>query len=279
MIGLGRRPDLTPLQRSGDNGMYEMTKDNLAGSLRVIRTLMGAGLSAMLVGLAAVPAHAAPAKATAPSGLTGMWTLKQDNFEKREAPPYTAEARAIAKKKKEETEGGKVISDEGLKCLPNGVPTMMLTEFALEILESPGRVTMISESSPLVRSIYLNRTKATEGLEPMWNGYSVGHWEGKTLVVKTTNFNDRASPLGFAGSVHSATTTLLEKLSLSPDGQTLTDEMTMEDPRYLTRPFTLVRSYDRLPGDAELWEYACEIGGKGWAERFDGDADAAKAGK
>jgi hypothetical protein len=116
------------------------------------------------------------------------------------------------------------------------MPGMMLSEFAIEILETPQRVTIISESSPLVRSVYLNRNKPTEGLEPMWNGYSLGHWEGQTLVIKTSNFNDRPFPLGFGGAIHAPTTTLTERLSLTDGGKTMVDEMTMEDARYLTRP-------------------------------------------
>lgn len=238
---------------------------------------IGAVLAAALV-LPGVPAGAAAAKAKpfSVSKLTGMWTLNQEDFEKHETPPYTPLAAAMRQKQKDEIEGGKVISDEGLKCLPNGVPSMMLGEFAIEILETPQRVTIISESSPLVRSVYLNRTRPTEGLEPMWNGYSVGHWDKGTLVIKTTNFNDRPFPLGFGGAVHSPTTTLTERLSVSANGKTMIDELTMEDPVYLAKPFTLVRHFTRLPADAELWEYSCEIGAKGWSERFKGDTDAAK---
>lgn len=230
--------------------------------------------AALMIPLLTTPVSAAPpTKTVTISGLTGMWTIDQADFDKREKPPYTPYAQSLADQHQKEVEGGKVISDDGLKCLPHGVPSIMLTEFALEILESPGRVTIISESSPLVRSIYLNRTQPTEGLEPMWNGYSIGHWEGGTLVVKTSNFNDRMFPLGFGGTVHSPSTTLTERFTVSNDGQTLVDELTMEDPKYLTRPFTLVRHFTRLPEDAELWEYACEIGAKGWAERFQGDSD------
>lgn len=246
---------------------------------RMTRALMGAALSALCLGMASSPAQALPKERNITiSGLTGLWVMTQEDFDKRETPPYTPEALALQKQKKDEVEGGKVISDEGLKCLPQGMPGIMLGEFAFEMLESPGRVTIVSEASPLARSIYLNRTKPTEGLEPMWNGYSMGRWEGDTLVVKTNNFNDKSFPLGFGGSVRASTTTLTERFSLSPDGNTLIDELTMEDAKYLTRPFTLVRHYTRQPEDAELWEYACEIGGKGWNERFEGDQDAAKGG-
>jgi hypothetical protein len=122
-----------------------------------------------------------------------MWTLNQADFDRRETPPYTAEALALHKQREAEVEGGKVISDEGLKCLPQGMPGMMLSEFAIEILETPQRVTIISESSPLVRSVYLNRTKPTEGLEPMWNGYcwatgKVRHWSSRPPISTIVRF-------------------------------------------------------------------------------------------
>jgi hypothetical protein len=65
-----------------------------------------------------------------------------------------------------------VLSERGLRCLPIGMPGMMRNEFALEIRETPGRVTVISENSPLVRTIYLNRKEHTPDYAPGWNGHT-----------------------------------------------------------------------------------------------------------
>ena len=94
-------------------------------------------------------------------------------------------------------------------------------------------------------------------------------------MIDTVNLNDKARVLGFIG-VHSSTTHLVERYQVVNGGKTLVGTFTFEDPRYLTKPWTGVVHYRRLPPHSELWEYACEVGGEGWSERFKGDP-AAKA--
>jgi len=220
-------------------------------------------LAIALAGIPVTIAQAQPAgKPSTVTGLTGMWFLEQDDFETPVEPPYRPEARAMVEEREAQENAGKVIDDETRACEPIGLPGIMLSEFPLEILETPGRITIISEMSPLVRTVYLNRKKATEGLPPMYNGYSMGHWEGETLVIETDNFNDTGFPFRFGNAVHSATTTMTERISLSEDGQMLVDEMTLRDPRYLTDSYKIVRHYKRLPEDSELWESPCMVGWK-----------------
>jgi hypothetical protein len=92
------------------------------------------------------------------------------------------------------------------------------------------------------------------------------------LVIDTVNFNDRIGPILNTG-VHSPTTHLVERLYLK-DPDTLVDEMTFEDPTYLTKPWVNVHTFRRLPPKSELWEYACEVDAAGWSERFGGDPQA-----
>lgn len=220
-------------------------------------------------------AQAAPkAKAAAAPRITGMWLLSADDFARRERPPLTpSAAAAAAASQKAIEEGGKVLSDEGKKCLPVGMPVMMANEFALEFLETPGRVTIVSENSSLVRSVYLNRKTHTADLMPLWNGHSIGHWEGETLVIDTIGFNDRISHIAH-GAPPSAKTHIVERFHLEDHGKTLIGETTFEDPDVLLRPWTVKHTYSRLPADAELWEYACEVDAPGWSERFEGDPQA-----
>ncbi len=205
--------------------------------------------------------------------LTGMWVLTQSDYDDTSAlPPYTDEARKIADARKKAVEVDlEVISESGKKCLPMGMPAFMHNEFALEILESPGRITMLNEASPVPRTIYLNRSGPSEGLEPMWNGYSTGRREGSTLVIRTTNLNEVDSPIAFGGGIHAPSTTITERLHMEDDGASLINEITFEDARYLQKPWTKVAHYTRLAEDAELWEYVCEIGAAGWSERYAGE--------
>ena len=210
----------------------------------------------------------APMKAAARTGLTGMWTVDQGYFDKPKLPlPLTPAGQAIREGRAKAVAAGDVIGNKD--CAPHGMPSMMANEFALEFLETPGRVTIVNEAATMVRSIYLNKTQHADDIEPSWNGHSVGRWEGKTLVVDTSNFNDKGDVLGFIG-VKSSTTHLIERYHIENDGKTLVGEFTFEDPRYLTKPWTARATYHRLPDDAELWEYVCEVGG-GWQERFKDD--------
>jgi hypothetical protein len=238
-----------------------------------VATLCILGLASGAQGAAAPSAKPhAPAKAAA-KGLTGMWFLTPSEYERHEAMPLTDAGFKIQEaNRKRREEQGVVLSDNNKKCLPIGMPTFMTNEFALEIIESPGRVTLLSENSSLPRSVYLDETVHTKGLEPSWNGHSIGHYEGKVLVIDTVNFNDRVGPIMTTG-VHSPTTHLVERLYLK-DPDTLVDEMTFEDPTYLTKPWVNVHSFHRLPPKSELWEYACEVDAAGWSERFGGDPEA-----
>jgi hypothetical protein len=227
--------------------------------------------------IAAGTAHAAePAKhkaAVAPKSIAGMWALTKTEYDRHEAMPLTPAALALQEKTRKAREaGGEVLSASGKKCLPIGMPTFMTNEFALEVLTAPDRVTLLSENSTLPRSVYLDEAKHPTDIEASWNGHSIGHWEGKVLVIDTVNFNNRVGPVGNAG-VHSPTTHLTERVYLKgPD--TLVDEMTFEDPTYLTKPWVNVHSYRRLPAHSELWEYACEVDAPGWSERYAGDPEA-----
>jgi hypothetical protein len=168
------------------------------------------------------------------------------------------------------------LSDNSKRCLPIGMPGMMVNEFALEFLETPDRVTILSENSPLPRSVYLAEKTHTEGLEPSWNGHSIGRYQGKALVIDTVNFNDRLGPVTGRGT-HSPTTHLIERYWLK-DANTLIGEMTFQDPAYLSKPYVVIHTYHRIKdGPAELWEYACESDAAGWSQRYAGDPVPAKS--
>jgi hypothetical protein len=227
-------------------------------------------------------AAAAPAaQAAAHPNVSGMWILAEGEYNgtgpkaRHDALPLTplAERLQAAEIKTVETDD-QVLSDESKKCLPIGMPNIMGNEFALEVLDTSDRVTILSENSTLPRNIYLDEPTHPQKLEPTWNGHSIGHWEGDVLVVDTVGLNDRTAPVAFSGGVHSSTTHLVERIHMSADGQTLFDDMTFEDPRYLTATYTKHHSYSRLPPHSELWEYVCEVNAPGWSERYAGDPDA-----
>lgn len=230
--------------------------------------LLAAPLTLALMGVA----QAAPA--AGPGALTGLWLIDQQNYDAHSegevapTPSLTEAAKTLASAQADVT-----LSDNGKKCLPIGMPGMVSNEFALEFLETPGKVTVISEDSPISRTISLTRKTHDLDREPSWNGDSIGHWEGATLVVETTNLNDRVSHIPRTRGVSSLTTKIVERYHLEDGGKTLINQMTFTDPNVLTRPFTVTRRYHRGESGAELWEYVCEVDAAGWSERFAGDPE------
>ena len=219
-------------------------------------------------------ALACGAGAQAKPVINGMWLLDPASFGKGNSLPLSPAARKMLEEEEAAAERGEVIGEDQLQCLPAGMPMMMTNEFALSFLETPGRITILNEMSPLPRTVYLDKAHPADVI-PNWNGHSVGRWEGDVLVIDTIGLSDRQQKgtLGFGG-VRGTTTHIIERYSISADGKVLTGQFTYEDPKLLTRPAMATFTYNRLPEDAPVWEYACEPGGEGWADRFAGDKAA-----
>lgn len=254
-----------------------MSNSELSAKLRLGALVAATSAAFAVAGTAqaAAPAahHAAPTRGAA--GLSGIWLLDQHTYDIGQDlyPPFLPSVKAAADAGyKQVKEGGKVVSDVQRLCLPIGMPGMVINEFALKFLETPGEITVVSENSPLVRTIYLNG-KHEEGQDPSWNGDSVGHWEGKTLVVDTVNLNDRTPHIAWVRGVVSLTTHITERYHVENNGQVLINDMTFEDPKLLTKPWTVTYKYYRAKPDVKLWEYVCEPNAPGWSERYKGDPE------
>ncbi|MEP7242352.1 MAG: hypothetical protein ABI885_01555 [Gammaproteobacteria bacterium] len=118
-----------------------------------------------------------------------------------------------------------------------------------------GRVTLIAEAMSQVRRVYLDRPQLKiEDVPPGFFGHSVGHWEGNVLVIDTVGVKE--SLLGFRDMPHSDQMRIRERLRLV-SREILHDEITIEDPVALEKPFTYTNGYRRMP-DYEMLEYVCE---------------------
>ena len=139
-------------------------------------------------------------------------------------------------------------------CLPPGVPTIWQIPTPFEIVPLPGRILIIYEQQHLIRQIYLNRQHPAD-LIPTWMGNSVSRWEGDTLIVDTTGFNE-LTWADLWGLPHSSEIHVIERIRLiSPN--VLQVEITVEDPKAYTKPWTAVRRFDRK-SDWEIGENICE---------------------
>jgi hypothetical protein len=143
-------------------------------------------------------------------------------------------------------------------CLPPGGPRMMATPYQMEIIQLPEhkRIIMIFEGATHIwREIYMDGRSFPEDLNPTYLGYSIGRWEGDTLVVENKGFNEN-SWFDYFGHPHTDLMSVVERWT-RPSKQTLHYEATVTDPGAYTRPFTV--AWD-IPWNAtsELPEYICQ---------------------
>ncbi len=139
-------------------------------------------------------------------------------------------------------------------CIPDGVPSMMSGPFPFEIVHAATQINVAQEAYSQVRRIYLDKPQLTlDDIELGFYGRSVGRWEGDTLVVDTIGIKDYVR---FRDVPHTRDMRITERFRLvRPD--VLWDEITIDDPAVLEKPWTLTFAYRRMP-DYEIIEYVCE---------------------
>jgi len=152
--------------------------------------------------------------------------------------------------------------DPVAKCLPPGMPAMMSMAYGMEVMQNKDKITFFSELNDALRRVYLDGRKPAQKVldDPTYAGYSMGHWEGDTLVVETVALRDDTFIEGF--TPHSDAMTVQERIKLLEPGL-LEDHITVTDPKALTKPWETVKKYrksTRASGTDELREFACAEG-------------------
>jgi hypothetical protein len=140
------------------------------------------------------------------------------------------------------------------RCLPIGIPATMLVSEPDKIVQTPGLIVIMYESDGTHRQIYTDGRPLPKDPDPAWLGYSIGKWQGDTLVVDTAGFNDK-SWLDLLGHPHSEALHVVERYHRRDFGH-LDVEMTFDDPKMYTRPFTIKFTQDLL-ADSDILEYFC----------------------
>jgi hypothetical protein len=228
---------------------------NLAWVLAL--ALLGSAAAAQ-TGSHAALSKAKPALASGVPDLSGIWRAPHDavTFASSDPPmlPW-AQAKFKVAKPGYGPRATPDSTDPILRCLPPGVPRIMLMPFPMQIVQSPTQVVMIFEYDHYVRQIYLDRKEHPKDVSPTWMGDSIGRWEGNTLVVDTTGFNDKAW-LDQVGHPHSDALHLIERIR-RVDHDTLQVDLTIDDPKAYSKPWTGQQIYKLRPS-WELIEYVCE---------------------
>ena len=138
-------------------------------------------------------------------------------------------------------------------CLLGGIPLSTMVSEVSKIVQTPG-LTLIMLELGGVRQIYTDGRKHVADPSPSWLGYSVGTWEGDTLVVDTVGFNGK-SWLDLIGHPQSEASHIVERYSRRDFGH-MDIEMTIDDPKWYTKPFT-VKVTHLLQPDTDILEYFC----------------------
>src|SRR5262252_1981414 len=142
-------------------------------------------------------------------------------------------------------------------CLPMGIMQLDSHPYPKKIIQTPTEVLMIYEASgTTVREIFLDGRPLPkkDDVEPWWNGYSVGHWEGDTLVVETTGLMDDGW-LDVRGSPLTSAAKLTERFRRLNFGY-LEIKVTIDDPKAYTKPFDAI-VYSRIMPTSQPSEFVC----------------------
>lgn len=198
----------------------------------------------------------------APFNLTGAWSWDRSfagaNFDPPddlELTPYGQGHYEAAMKAAAE---GKVYRNDIGLCWPIGMPIMMLRAWPVHMIQLPNGIYMVQELMNELRIIFMDGREHTpiDYAIPSWAGESIGHWEGDTLVIETTNFVDERHWVnerrGLPGSdqLH-----ITERITMV-DENTLQDELTFTDPKVFVGSWTTTKRMTRT-NDRDLQEVRC----------------------
>jgi hypothetical protein len=209
---------------------------------------------------------AAPAPKTADGkpDLSGVWESAPEYFYNlaNDLKPDEVLMQPWAKALQEEREG-KLHQDDPLsRCMPPGVPRIdMSTPDAphpFKIVETPALVVLLYETSSnsTFRQVFLDGRPLPKDPQPTWLGYTIGHWEGATLVVETMGFNGFSWTDTAKGHPQTDAAHVIERLT-RPDFGHLEIEITIDDPKAYLKPWRAKVPAHLLP-DTDLIETYCE---------------------
>jgi len=141
-------------------------------------------------------------------------------------------------------------------CLPQGVPKINAAPVPWRIVQTPGVVVILYEAFGQWRQIFTDgRPLPADDPQPWWFGYSVGKWDGDTLVVETIGLRDDGW-LDVAGSPFTSGAKITERFRRVNFGR-LEIDITIDDPKAYTRPWKVTQPLVYQPDD-ELIEYICD---------------------
>jgi len=154
-------------------------------------------------------------------------------------------------------------NDPMVGCLPPGVPRINLggsrnMPHPFKVVQTPSLVVLLYETSTnqTFRQVFLDGRPMPVDPQPTWLGYSIGHWEGDTLVVETTGFNGRAWVDTSSGHPQTDAARVTERFTRRDIGH-MNVQITVDDPKAYLKPWTATVPVNLL-ADSDLIETFCE---------------------
>jgi hypothetical protein len=207
----------------------------------------------------------APARRTADGkpDLSGFW-MPVDSVKhllnlaadlKPEEVPLQAEAQQIYKERIDNN--GK--DHPGVRCLPSGIPEKLNIPDGLKIVQTPDLLVFLFESRTIYRQVFLDGRPLPRDAQPSWMGYSIGRWEGDTLVIETIGQNGKTW-LDMRGLPGTESLKVIERYTRPSIGR-INIDVTIDDPKAYTKPWSVKLSWRLMP-DTDLIESICEENNK-----------------
>src|SRR5579863_7403979 len=199
----------------------------------------------------------APRSADGKPDLSGVWAVRNGgalfyltgDIKPDEMLPWAA---ALYKQREDNYRN----DTDGIHCLPPGPKAgIAVGNFPMKVVQTPNLVVILYEYETIFRQIFTDGRSLPEDPNPAWMGYSVGNWEGDTLVATTAGYNDRTT-LDLAGHPHTEALQITERFRRRDAGH-MELQVTLDDPQAYTRSWTLPIELDLVP-DGDLIEYVCE---------------------
>jgi hypothetical protein len=229
-----------------------------------MRPAIALALTAALGLAAGSPALAAPAakphtNKRAYPDWGGLWENIDGFFFTRPGgkpnpPPLTPEYAAKYKAVRDQAAAGRPVNDPTALCVWPGAPRVIVAPYPTEFIIADDRVTSVEEYMSQVRRIWTDGRGHPADLEPSYNGHSIGHWEGDTLVVETVGLR-ADTMIEQSGLPHTDKLEVRERIHLTgPD--MMENQITITDPGSMTAPWVSTFRF-RRHRDWQVMDYVC----------------------
>jgi len=260
MKGEGRRYNGAPMAAFA--GRNSICTGLIAAVLGLVPTLAAAQAPPPQQS-ALAPANLAKPRPKAPFDLTGNWFIDNSPgiqgwlFGPATIPKLTPNAQKHRDAYLQAIKDGKVYRDDIGQCWPAGVPIIMTRVWPIAMIQLPTAIYMVSEFMNSLRTVFLDGRSHTDPdiVVRTFNGESVGHWEGDTLVVETKNFIDDEHHWVDQGVPASGELKIVERIRMLSPSQ-LEIAMTLTDPKSWEGEWKGVRRWNRV-NDIDVEEVEC----------------------